>query len=225
MTDLPFHLKALPPEALDVLRYYGTLSQPIASSEAISDAARLSERMFGKIIRRLVTRGYVQMDGDQTYRLTDAGQRALVELRQYDDANPSAAGPASGPARRVARCVLALAAPQPLLAGTPAAIYVGMYSADGGSSSGEVLLRVSLLNAEPTSVQQLTLPQTGKPITRTLQMTPGRFRKMRIRLQAFQSDPFSDDVIEVGGMYVDLDITTDTVNSTMQAFVTELELA
>jgi hypothetical protein len=35
--DLPFHLKTLPPEALDVLRYFGSQRDAIAHALTISD--------------------------------------------------------------------------------------------------------------------------------------------------------------------------------------------
>jgi Mn-dependent DtxR family transcriptional regulator len=65
---------------------FGELEEPFASSDTIIDELDLSERRFSKAIRRLVTKGYLQMDGDQTYRLTDQGQSAVEELQEYDDA-------------------------------------------------------------------------------------------------------------------------------------------
>src|SRR5690242_4154340 len=82
--DLPFHLKALPPEALDVLRYFGKLNDPVAHAMKITDEVGLSDRTFGKVIRRLVTKGYLQMDGDQAYRLSESGMDAVDELAEYD---------------------------------------------------------------------------------------------------------------------------------------------
>ncbi|MBC6936243.1 MAG: hypothetical protein DWB42_10435, partial [Chloroflexi bacterium] len=86
--ELPFHLRALPPEALDVLRFFGGLDEPLAHASIIMEEVGLSERAFGKVVRRLVTKGYLQMGGDQIYRLTDFGQTALEELSDYDETAP-----------------------------------------------------------------------------------------------------------------------------------------
>ena len=49
----------------------------------------LSERGFGKHIRRLVTAGYVVMDGNQIYRLTTKGGEVADELAEYDANAPA----------------------------------------------------------------------------------------------------------------------------------------
>src|SRR5437016_2736496 len=86
--ELPFHLKALPPEALDVLRYFGNIDMPIAHAEDITEGVGLTDRTFGKVIRRLVTKGYLQMDGDQAYRLSDQGHKAVEDIAEYDASGP-----------------------------------------------------------------------------------------------------------------------------------------
>lgn len=78
--ELPFYLRILPPEALEVLAYYRRLDHTIAYANSMITATGLSERGFGKAIRRLVTKGYLVLDGDQRYRLTEHGQRAVDDL-------------------------------------------------------------------------------------------------------------------------------------------------
>ncbi len=83
--ELPYHLKALPPEALDVLRYFSKISGIAAHADDITAGADLSDRGFGKAIRRLVTKGYLTMGGEQYYRLSDSGRRAVDDLINYDE--------------------------------------------------------------------------------------------------------------------------------------------
>lgn len=78
--DLPFYLRILPSEALEVLAYYRRRNNNLAYADAMMTATGLSERGFGKAIRRLVTKGYLVLDGDQRYRLTEHGQRAVDDL-------------------------------------------------------------------------------------------------------------------------------------------------
>lgn len=89
---LPADLQRLPPQALDLIRYLGTQDQG-ASVDTIIDGTGLSERMFRKSIRRLVTRYYVEMPADEFYRLTASGRQAASTLRDYDGADPAATDP------------------------------------------------------------------------------------------------------------------------------------
>ena len=82
--ELPYSLQTLPPEAVDILRYYASISTDAAHADAIVDGAGLSERGFGKGIRRLVTKNYLVMSSDQVYRLTEQGRRLIDELQGYD---------------------------------------------------------------------------------------------------------------------------------------------
>src|SRR5690606_22826113 len=83
MMDLPSHLRALPPSDVDVIRYLNKLDMKMAGVEDICEEVGLSERGFGKAIRSLVTKGYVVMDGDQIYRLTDQGSDVAEEIDLY----------------------------------------------------------------------------------------------------------------------------------------------
>jgi Mn-dependent DtxR family transcriptional regulator len=74
--------------ALDIIRYFGTLEEMTAETSEIQRSLGLSDRSFDKAIRRLVTKGYVQMDGSRVYRLTEQGQRAVEELAAYDQSAP-----------------------------------------------------------------------------------------------------------------------------------------
>jgi predicted transcriptional regulator len=90
--DMPFHLKTLPPEALDVLRFFAGHSDDIARSDEVMTGSGLNERRFGVALRRLVTKGYLIMDGYQTYRLSESGRRAATELTDYESYGDTALG-------------------------------------------------------------------------------------------------------------------------------------
>jgi predicted transcriptional regulator len=207
--ELPFHLRALPPEALDVLRFYNANQMSIAHADEIMDGVGLSERLFGKIIRRLVTKGYLHMDGDQAYRLSDHGQEAVETLAEFDVVSPPTKSEKKGESAETVDRRLVLVAPRPFVAGSPAEIQVGFHPASGGqqlTEAADVVLRVSVINGDPARPQEAALELHNKPAHHTFKITPGKFNRLRIRVQAFQLGPNPDDIAVAGGMYVDADV-------------------
>lgn len=207
--ELPYHLKALPPEALDVIRYFGGLESPIAHADEITEGVGLSDRTFGKVIRRLVTKGYLQMDGDQAYRLSDQGQTAVEELAEYDET-----APAEQPKREVIMEQLPrrlfIAAPQKLVAGQPTEVYVGFHEASDErelAEQADVVVRLNVLNGEPMRPQEIAFELNNDHEYKTFSVTPGLYKCLRIRASVFQLGPNPDDIAVAGGLYVDLDVT------------------
>ncbi len=224
--DLPFHLKALPPEALDVMRFFGMLDEPVAHADYIMQEAGLSERAFGKVIRRLVTKGYVQMAGDQVYSLTDQGLSAVEELQAYDEEESdvedrAAAAPLVRQTRR-----LTLALPRALPAGQPTPVYVGLSSADAAPlPAAELVVRLSVVNGEPARPQEKTLRLNGAATCETFEVTAGPYTRARIRVQVFQLGPNPDDIGVAGGMYVDTAVAAAAAASgDLTAYVTDLSV-
>src|SRR5436190_23701390 len=82
---LPYNLQKLPPEALDVLRYMGTTSHS-ESAETLEEGTKLTARLIGKAIRRLVNYDYIHMEDAYTYSLTTDGNLAVKQLAEYDAA-------------------------------------------------------------------------------------------------------------------------------------------
>lgn len=82
--SLPHELTTFPRNALDILRYLNGLANHAAFDGDIIDALDLSERGFGKAIRRLVTKEYVEMQIDGTYALTRRGQRGAEAIAAHD---------------------------------------------------------------------------------------------------------------------------------------------
>ena len=211
--ELPFHLKTLPPEALDVIRFFGTLDVPVADVDTIYSGVGLSERSFGKVIRRLVTKGYVQMDGAQTYRLTDQGQRAVEELESYDETAPADESAASKSATRSVKRRLVVALPRTLVAGKTAKVHVGFNEASAGQALPEptdMVLRLSVLNGEPSRPKETSLQLAEDSAHQSFEVTPGHYTKARIRVQVFQLGPNPDDIAVAGGLYVDANVVADS---------------
>src|SRR5689334_2193939 len=80
---LPYNLQKLPPEALDVLRYMGKTSRA-ESAETLEQGTKMSGRLIGKAIRRLVNYDYISMQDAYTYALTTDGNLAVKQLAEYD---------------------------------------------------------------------------------------------------------------------------------------------
>lgn len=225
--DLPFHLKALPPEALDVLRYFGTLNDPVAHAVKITDEVGLSDRTFGKVIRRLVTKGYLQMDGDQAYRLSENGQDAVDDLLEYDAEFPAEKQVRRSPVEEKVSRKMVLVIPQPLRSGAATAFHIGFNPADDVDTledMAEVVIRVSLVNAEPARPQEATINVQNKAVYKSFTVTAGTLDKARVKVQAFQLGPNPDDITVAGGMYVDLDVTGEAVNAPLAAFAADISI-
>jgi predicted transcriptional regulator len=228
MAELPFHLKALPPEALDVLRYYAKTSEQVAHALAISDGAGLSERTFGKAIRRLVTKGYVRMDGDQAYRLTDDGQEAVEELMVFDSQESDTDFDGQFSARRKVSRHMMLITPRQLKAGISAELYLAFNPAADEQQldvPAEVVIRLSLLNAQPSRPQEVSFQLDNDLAYNTFRLTPGNYQQIRIRAQAYQLGPNPDDIEVVGGMYVDVDVTASPAQNGLVAYGADLNLS
>jgi predicted transcriptional regulator len=212
MAELPFELQKLPGAALDVLRFFAQNDNQPADDLEIMDGAGLTERSFSKAIKRLITKKFAEMDAARMYKLTDKGVDLMDALLEYDEAHdgttdePAEAEAAAEPPQPVQRR-LTMVVPEPLKVGTTAQIFVGVDDGFSGRSA-DVLLRVSALNGEPETQEQL-LSLNGTAAHTSFHVTAGEYKRIRLRVQAFQADEFSGDFHAAGGMYVDVDVTQD----------------
>jgi predicted transcriptional regulator len=201
--ELPFHLQTLPPEALDIIRFFDNYAEESADPDEIARGTGLSERGFSKAIKRLVTKGYAEMLPNRSYQLTDMGLSAADELAEYDENAPQDTGDsrAGGIPRR-----LVVAAPSHVVANQPATVYVGF---DQGSapSNADMVIRVSAVHGSVAGGGKAPMTVSTAPQHAAFTVTPeaGR-KKLRLRVQAFQLGPNPDDINENGGFYVDVDI-------------------
>jgi hypothetical protein len=206
--EMPLSLQTLPAEALDILRYYGRTEAESAHADDITEGTGLTDRGFGKGIRRLVTRNYLSMAGEQVYRLTDQGRRAVTALEDYDLAAPDVE---DAPEPRYVRRRLVIAAPVRLLVGQPTRITVGVDDAQGEDIIGDtvnLLLRVSVINGDPEMGSETLLVLTNRYASQIFEITPGVFTKLRVRVELFQEQP-DEQFAPIGGLYVDVPITAD----------------
>lgn len=229
--DMSYHLRTLPPEALDILRFYRGLNTRSAHADDIIEGADLSDRGFGKAIRRLVTKNYLVMDGDQIYRLSDMGQRAVEELGSYD-LNPSEEASEyqsvemSDEPRFVKRHMV-LVAPRMLRAGQPTNVFVGFDDAEDDEilfSPLEIILRLNVLHGEPQEATETSLVLENRAVHQTFEVTAGNYQQARIRVEVCQ---FQDDLLDpnaCGGLYADLPVGVGDFDTTLTAFSAELEL-
>ncbi|HLU09646.1 MAG TPA: hypothetical protein VK003_08260 [Oceanobacillus sp.] len=225
--DMPHHLRTLPPEALDILRYFHTLKAPSAHADQIIEGAGLSDRGFGKAIRRLVTKSYLVMDGDQVYRLSDNGKRVVEELSNYDENAPEPEAeetPESDEPRFVTRH-LVLVTPRVFQAGQPTNVLVGFDDADDDEivkTASEVILRLNVLHGEPSEVKETSLVVENRAAHQVFEVTAGQFTQMRIRVQVCQIQDGAAD--NCSGLYADLPVGVGEVDSTLTAFGTNVLL-
>jgi hypothetical protein len=211
LMELPYHLKTLPSDALDVIRYLGSLEDMRAYKDDICEAVGLSDRGFGKVIRRLVTKNYAVMDGGQIYRLTEPGREAAEELAAYDEANPNAAAAEMTEAERVTRR-LVLAVPSRAVVGQPLTAYLGFYPLPDFDEISEIVARLSVIHGDPDTSQEAVFELGADAARRLFSVTPGPYQRMRLRVEVFQLGPNPDDITVSGGMYVDVDVTADAGN-------------
>jgi hypothetical protein len=235
--DIPYHLKTLPPEALDILRYFGTLDSPSAHADDIIEGAELSDRGFGKAIRRLVTKSYLVMDGDQVYRLSDMGRRAVAELGGYDELSPEEQAQMAeaeddlddfmNTEPRYVKRHLVLVSPQALRPDQPTNVYVGFDEAqedDTVASTLDLVLRLSVQHGEPEQARETSLSLENHAAHQTFEVTAGRYQQARLRVQVSQYQHDTLDLEPCGGLYVDLPVQPDETGSAFAAFSADVTL-
>jgi len=211
--ELPYHLKTLEPltGALDILRHLRGQSDMLAPVGVLLDDLALSERAFGKAIRRLVTQGYVQyvqMDAEAVYRLTDTGRRAADELIEYEQSTGvRATGTHSidefGITGRVVMSVPEAVGPQ-----TAIKVVVGTALDSDSSlpSPVDLIIRLSTVNAQVDSSQDAVLTLAVVPVHHTFTVKSSHKSKARIRINVYQLKSDGEDVLPCGGFYVDLPV-------------------
>lgn len=221
--EMPLNLQTLPPEALDVLRFFGATGQTSAHADEITERADLSDRAFGKAIRRLVTKGYLIMDGDQIYRISDSGKRAVADMLEYDLVTPPEARASTAVASASARTALrqlVLVAPRVLKAGDTTAVQVGFEGAEGDellSGVAPVVVRLSVIHGEVVAPFEVTLQVGNAPIQQQFRVTAGAYTQARLRVQLYQSDESGYEIEPCGGLYADIHVS-DAADLTQTAY-------
>lgn len=226
--EMPFSLRTLPPEALDVLRFFGSgpALHAAVHADEIAEGAGLSAKGFGKAIRRLVTKYYAQMASDQVYRLSEAGKRLAAELIEYERTAPPRPAGETAPTRYVRRRVL-IAVPTPVSAGQTTTLYLGIDDAETEELVPEaldLLLRLTLVNGEPRDTREFPLRVANRHLQQSFEITPGYYTELRIRVQVCQLENDEIDESACGGLYVDVPVTADGTTGPLAVYGTDVML-
>ena len=221
---LPLDLQKLLPQALDVIRYLGTEEDGGADVDTIMDGTGLSERAFGKAIRRLVTRYYVEMPDTGYYVLTERGWQAAEDLHVFDgtpgvpaaeDASlaegevPEEETEAPTAQVRYSRR-FSMFLPRELVAGSTTALRAGFDTPAADQAPlqepGRVIIRLSAPGCDVTPVERpLEVPVKGAAGPVQFRITPRQEGTVRVKVIAYQLVS-QRDLRGVGGMYFDLPI-------------------
>ena len=207
--DMPYSLQTLPPEAIDILRYYTRLNADSAHSDSIVEGAGLTDRGFGKGIRRLVTKNYVVMSSDQVYRVTDQGRRVIAELKAFDGDTPQKNAKSEA---RFVRRHLVLVTPRVLPASESVEIALGFEEANDEeylNAPANMLIRLAVINGEPHRPREASFMLTNRRMQQSFEITAGRFTQARVRVEVCQYRDDGDDFDFCGGLYVDLPVSLD----------------
>ena len=204
--SLPFNLQKLPPEALDTLRFMGKVSNAVQPNE-IEEGAKLSYRLVGKAIRRLINGDYIQIDiSNGSYQLTTDGKLAVQQLAEFDAAG--GAGVKAAPAA-IAQRRLTVVMPQSVVAGRTNDLYIGVNPPIAGQpllpESANIELKISAVGGTlSTGTVSLAIPPDKAAQPGLVRLTPQQAGKLvRVRIDAFQAFEF-DSMESLGGMYFDV---------------------
>ncbi|GAB4524941.1 MAG: hypothetical protein OHK0046_40170 [Anaerolineae bacterium] len=236
MQELPFHLKTIEPlpGALDILRFFGQMDTDTADADEIADSLGLSQRSASKAIRRLVTKGYMMMDGDMIYRLTDQGQGAVEELAAFDEANGTGLsfGPALGeaspvpttsPFKNIIRRMV-MAVPAALVANEAASVVIGFNEAHMPENA-EIVVRFSVVNGQPAKPEDVIFSLNNGEAHQAVEVVPGLFNQVRLRAEVIQLGPNPGDFNKAGGMYVDVPVVAaESGQTTLRAYGVDITL-
>ncbi len=209
---LPYNLQKLPPEALDVLRYMGKTSRA-ESAETLEEGTKLTGRLIGKAIRRLVNYDYIHMVDAYTYSLTTDGNLAVKQLADYDATENDETVKAKA---ALAQRRLTVVMPRSFVPGRPTDVYFGVNPPDGQqiplSGTAHIELKISAVGGT-LSVNNVSLdiPPDKAAAPRKVGLTPAQLGKpVRVRVDAFQAFEF-DSMEPLGGMYFDVQVSTEPV--------------
>src|SRR5262245_32469363 len=122
--SLPYQLQKLPSEALDVLRYLGTVSS--GNADELAAGTRHAPRTTGKAIRRLVNYDYIVLVANGKYQLTTDGKIAVQQIAEHDAASGGAGATQQSQLVPKVQRRLAVVLPRTLTAGRPADVYIGV---------------------------------------------------------------------------------------------------
>lgn len=200
--ELPPELTRIPFASLDVLRYMGQSGISSGDADSLAAGTGMSERGMGKAIRGLVTKGYLDMDNNYVYYLTEKGSKAIQDIAAYDASRPQ--GVKSADAGGAQQELIAIT-PDAIFAQQPATLQVGLNGLEDVTEESHLMLRFSALGGD-VAPAQITLDlqpgQVPQPINAQVTAS-GDFNAVRVRLEVVQIIGEAD-VFQAGGMFFDI---------------------
>ena len=211
---LSYNLQTLPPEALDVLRFMGKAQGPVTSSN-IETGARMSSRLVGKAIRRLINSGHIQLSGTG-YQLTSDGKIAVQQITENDTGSGASRPPANVLPVFTRRLMAVM--PHRIATGQATDVYFGVnppYTPRPSSNqSARIELRLSAVGGSfsvPSII--LDIPPDRAAVPQKVGLTPLAVDKpIRVRVDVFQ--PSSSGTETLGGMYFDVQVVPNAAQPT-----------
>lgn len=216
--SLPFELTTLPKGALDIIRFLHTQDAYSAFDDDIINITGLSDRGFGKAIRRLVTKEYVEMQYDGPYLLTHKGIDAAETIAAEDEAGmaDSSFEPDSGPSEpeppaleTVLRSAVVIT-PKLYTTGQPGFLFVRVEEAAAGQDGMapvDVLFRVAGDCRVFPDQDDTHVPEQEPAAPVRFELTPVNSGAFTVRIEAYHIT--RSDMIPAGA--VDLAFTADDV--------------
>lgn len=223
MPELSFELKKLETlrGAFDIIRYLAREDEPVGADD-ICDDLDMSDRRFGKAIKRLVTRSYVQMNSDYEYFLAKNGISAAEELAAFDAAGGAQESISEN--KIVRRLLVAL--PRQLTAGETADMHIGIENDNGQSLAAlaDIVLRVSTIHALLSGGDDEIMKLGNDSMSKALHITPEMVNQVRVKVQVVQLAPNGEDITMCGGLYVDVNVGTDDNQNSLVAYASDIAL-
>lgn len=209
---LPYNLEKLPPEALEVLRYFN--KTPAADAKQILEGTTLGERLVGKAIRRLVNADYLQIDGNRVYQLTTDGKLAVRQLAQHDSEQAGATPLVVEIPKTKRRLTVAM--PRLISANRPTDLYIGVNPPEPKdprlSGVANIELRLGVVGGKLTANNMsLEIPPDRAAAPGKVSLMPDQAGKpIRVRIDVYQAFAF-DAMESLGGMYFDVQVLAQGV--------------
>jgi Mn-dependent DtxR family transcriptional regulator len=229
--SLPFELTTFPKGSLEIIRFLADQDSYAAFDGEIADATGLSDRAFGKAIRRLVTKEYVEMQVDGSYSLTEIGMEAAEAIAAHEEEEiHEAAGDDetergdSEEFETVVRPVVVIV-PRTLVANQPNFLFVRVDEASDDSDADlpvDVLFRIGGdCSAFPEQGDTTVPPEEPAPTVR-FEITPPGPGSYTVRIEALQVT--QTDLLEAGRLKFAVKAVEGTADSVFRMHTFDIML-
>ena len=133
--------------------------------------------------------------------------------------------PEAPQAQEISRRMI-VAVPQVLVANQPANLIVGFHDAPADAQmpgAAQLVVNVSVVNGQPETPEPALFSLTNENTQQAVQITPGQFKEIRVKLEASQMGA-TGGISEVGGMYVDVPVAAEGGSNELIAFGADVKI-